>query len=116
MKTLKPGGSGFAIMHTKTIIIDDAVFVSGSLNLTQNGLTNNVEEVVVITDPFVVRQRHAVYERQWSDERAETVDMAMIRRWNGQPIMYRRSSSTTPARRSSTADARDRAAPRSREW
>ena len=31
VKTLKPGGSGFAIMHTKTITIDDAVFLSGSL-------------------------------------------------------------------------------------
>ena len=43
VKTFKPGGSGFAIMRTKSIIIDDAIFVSGDLNLTQNGLTNNVE-------------------------------------------------------------------------
>ena len=101
-------------MHTKTIIIDDAIFVSGSLNLTQIG-PNIVEEVVVITDPFVVRQRKAVYERQWSDERTETVDMAMIRRLNGQPTMHRRSQSNTPTRRSSTVDV-NRFAPRSREW
>ena len=34
VRILKPVGAGFAIMHTKSTIIDDGIFVSGGLNLT----------------------------------------------------------------------------------
>ena len=95
MKTLRPGNTGFAMMHTKTIIVDDAILVTGSLNLTHNGIQNSVEEIVVIVDPAVVRQRKATIERHWIDERTQEVDMDMIRRISVTPPMYRRSSSNT---------------------
>ena len=80
-------------MHTKTIIVDNAILVTGSSNLTHNGIQHSVEEIFVITDPAVVRQRRATFERHWVDERTQVVDMDMIRRVAIAPPQCRRSSS-----------------------
>ena len=38
MKTLKLKGSGFACMHVKSLILDERVVLSGSVNMTHNGM------------------------------------------------------------------------------
>ena len=42
VRAYTPGGSGWAILHTKSWIIDDAIFVTGSLNTTTNN-SNDIE-------------------------------------------------------------------------
>ena len=105
VRKFRLGGSGFAILHTKSIVIDDIIFVSGSLNLTNNGETNNTEEMIATFGPSVVRQRKATFERHWNDERATPVDMDMIRRLYKQPPAFRRGPSRSLSRSSSSAAA-----------
>eukprot|EP00973_Karenia_brevis_P074337 10328061-Karenia_brevis.AAC.1 len=59
MKVLLPsrregGGRGFPIMHCKTSIYDEAVVLSGSANLTHNGMECNKEHLYRISDERTV--------------------------------------------------------------
>ena len=54
IKILKPEGSGFACMHAKTLIFDEKVVLTGSVNLTHNGLERNKEHLIRVLEPSVV--------------------------------------------------------------
>ena len=72
MKVMKPkSGSGFACMHVKTIIFDAQVLLTGSVNITHNGMENNVEQMYRIVEPTAVADAMTDFEKRW--EVAETV-------------------------------------------
>ena len=77
MKVMKPkSGSGFACMHVKTIIFDAQVLLTGSVNITHNGMENNVEHMYRIVEPTCVADVMADFERRW--EMAEPVTQCEI--------------------------------------
>jgi len=65
MKMVQPKGGGFACMHTKTWIIDGSVVLTGSVNLTHNGLENNKEHLWRITNGSAVQQLIEDFEQCW---------------------------------------------------
>ena len=64
-RTLKPKGAGFACQHAKAWISDGQVVLTGSVNMTHNGLENNKEHLVEIRDNGVVADIHADFELTW---------------------------------------------------
>ena len=77
MKVMKPkSGSGFACIHVKTIIFDAQVLLTGSVNITHNGMENNVEHMYRIVEPTAVADVMADFEKKW--EVAESVTKAEI--------------------------------------
>ena len=71
IKILKPEGSGFACMHAKTLIFDKKVVLTGSVNLTHNGLEHNKEHILRTTEPGTVADFLRDFEETW--ELATTV-------------------------------------------
>ncbi len=71
VKILKPEGSGFACMHSKTLFFDKKVVLTGSVNLTHNGLEHNKEHLIRVLEPSVVAAMLRDFEETW--ERADTV-------------------------------------------
>ena len=56
VKSYYPGGNGFASLHLKGWLLDEVVYVGGSMNMTMQSLDYNVEELVIITDAEICRQ------------------------------------------------------------
>ena len=57
MKVLRPNSSsGFASMHTKCVIVNGKVALTGSVNLTHGGLEHNIEHLLEITEPRTVEK------------------------------------------------------------
>ena len=52
-------------MHVKTLVIDNKVVLTGSVNLTHNGLENNKEHLYCITDPSAVAEVATDFEKEW---------------------------------------------------
>ena len=73
MKTLHPGGTGFASQHSKTWVIDKAFILTGSPNLTENGFNHNAEHVFKISDSATVGELSAAFEEWWNLERCRDV-------------------------------------------
>ena len=74
---MKPkSGSGFACMHVKAIIFDAQVLLTGSVNITHNGMENNVEHMYRIVEPTAVADVMADFEKRW--EVAEPVTKTEI--------------------------------------
>ena len=69
---------GFAMMHAKTWVIDKRVCLLGSVNLTHNGLENNTENLVRISEPGCVQKACKDFEARWNE--AEVVDDALIQK------------------------------------
>ena len=63
-------------MHAKTWILDGATALSGSVNLTHNGLENNKEHLFRITDPECVHDMLMSFEELWSE--SQVVDQRHI--------------------------------------
>ena len=76
VRVLKPAGAGFASMHAKTIIFDNRVVLSGSVNMTHNGFENNKEHLFRIVDPTVVMCVKLDFETTW--RRATPVSQEML--------------------------------------
>ena len=76
MRMLKPRGGNFASMHAKTIVFDEQVLFSGSVNLSHNGLENNTEHLFKIAEPVTVAKLLTSFEETW--ERAEPVEQHHI--------------------------------------
>ncbi len=67
---LVPGGLGVVVAttaHDKAIVGDNFVF-SGSMNLTNSGLTTNDEHMLLRVDPSAAASRRLELERQWKGE------------------------------------------------
>ena len=54
-------------MHIKTVITDGAEVLSGSCNLTANGIENNEEHLFTIGNPGAVSRAVTQFERLWSE-------------------------------------------------
>ena len=54
-------------LHAKNILIDERLLIMWSMNLSTNGLDNNREIWITITDPFVISQFVSQFERDWKD-------------------------------------------------
>ena len=77
LRVMKPPGGGFAIMHVKTLIVDDRTVLLGSVNWTHNGLERNKEHLLRITDPPAVAEISQDFEREWS--KSEVVGAELVR-------------------------------------
>ena len=71
LRQYKPQGAGFASLHAKSWVLDNAVVLTGSVNLTSNGMSRNKEHMLRITTPSVVRSYAEDFEELWS--RAEPI-------------------------------------------
>ena len=63
-------------MHVKALIIDDKILLTGSVNMTHNGLEHNKEHLYRITETSAVADVLNDFETQW--ESAEQVTVALI--------------------------------------
>ena len=52
-------------LHHKVIIIDEAIVITGSMNLTQNGIEVNDENVIIVRDPVLAKVYLEEFNRQW---------------------------------------------------
>jgi phosphatidylserine/phosphatidylglycerophosphate/cardiolipin synthase-like enzyme len=98
MKLLKPSsGGGFACMHAKTWVFDSKVLLTGSTNLTHNGMQNNKEHMFRITEPTGVSQVLADFEEEWKN--AEEVKQShlddMKANWDKKDTDKRRTRSAS---------------------
>jgi hypothetical protein len=65
LRMSKPLWGGFSCMHVKCLIIDQKTVLSGSVNLTHNGLENNKEHLYLMTEPSLAAAVFADFEREW---------------------------------------------------
>ncbi len=65
-------------MHVKSLIFDERVVLTGSVNMTHNGHENNKEHLYRILEPTAVADVQADFEKDW--EIAETVVQTHIDR------------------------------------
>ena len=66
MKIVRPSHGGFAVMHVKTLIFDERVVLTGSVNMTHNGHENNKEHLFRLTEPTVVADVMKDFEKDWA--------------------------------------------------
>ena len=66
LRQYKPQGAGFARLHAKSWLLDNAVVLTGSVNLTSNGMSRNKEHMLRITTPSVVRSFAEDFEGLWA--------------------------------------------------
>ena len=101
---IKPDGNGFACMHVKSWLIDDAIYVSGSQNSTHQSLSQNIEEYLVVTNRTICEQKKRQFEQLWMNERCIEVDQLAVEEIAGKPTR-------TQARAAAKAGAKARAVP-----
>ena len=65
VRQYKPEGSVCTSLHAKSWVLDNAVVLTGSVNLTSNGLGRNKEHMLRITTPSVVRSFAEDFENLW---------------------------------------------------
>ncbi len=78
MKVMRPPGGGFPCMHAKAYIVDGKVVLTGSVNLTHNGLEKNKEHLLEIHDSGTVAAILADFNTEW--ENAEVITPALMDR------------------------------------
>jgi hypothetical protein len=61
----KPPGGLYSCVHVKCLIFDEKVMMSGSLNLTHNGLQNNKEHLYRLSEPELIEDVMADFDREW---------------------------------------------------
>ena len=89
-------GSGYTILHHKLWVVDGTTLFSGSVNPTYNGLTNNEENLLEITEPKAVTDALAHLESL--RERAELITREFLSE-HAQIFESRRRSRSTSVRR-----------------
>ena len=65
-RTYSPPGGGFAAMHNKVVVEDSRVLLTGSVNLTHNGLENNEENLIVTTAQGAADAAALRFDELWS--------------------------------------------------
>ena len=75
MRMLRPPHGGYSCMHVKTLVIDEEVILTGSVNLTHNGLEHNKEHLYCITDPSAVGEVMADFDKEWQDAEKVTEEI-----------------------------------------
>ena len=97
VRVLKPQGGGFACMHAKTVIIDNRVVLTGSVNMTHNGIENNKEHMFRILEPTVVKALRVDFEETWRIAQPVTPEMCIgaVRRAEQARIRRQERSAST---------------------
>ena len=72
---LKPAGGGYASQHVKCWILDEKVVLSGSVNLTHNGLERNKEHLYEIREVNAVKAVQADFEADWNSAEEITPEL-----------------------------------------
>ena len=103
VKIFKPERSGFACMHAKTLIFDKKVVLTGSVNLTHNGLEHNKEHLIRVLEPSVVAAMLQDFEQTW--KRADTVTLEDLESMMEQHV--KREAKKKSSRSSQSGDASD---------
>ncbi|MBI5667180.1 MAG: phospholipase [Chloroflexi bacterium] len=76
LRTLRCAGldarqdSGKSILHHKLFIVDDAIVITGSFNISSNATESNDENLLIIPDPDLAAQYVAEFNRRWAESRA----------------------------------------------
>ena len=65
IRLMKLPQGGFARMHAKSLVVDDRVVFTGSVNMTHNGYENNKEHMFRIQEPAVLVQVVEDFEKDW---------------------------------------------------
>ena len=116
IRTFKPARNGYASLHAKTWILDDEIIITGSINVTHNGLENNKEHCFVLRSPDVVKSVSEDFEATWltsdpvTDARMSEFlslhEESMRAKQDAKAVSHRRSLSRTrgDAPRSRSAD------------
>ena len=75
----KPMVGFFACNHVKCLILDARIALTGSVNLTHNGLENNKEHLYRLTEPAFVADLLADFEKEWlSAQRVTDEEIRMM--------------------------------------
>jgi HKD family nuclease len=69
---LPPKGKGWASCHLKCVTADRRVMLTGSVNMTTNGIQNNVEQVVRLTDAMNLERQCEFFARLWEEAKPVT--------------------------------------------
>jgi phosphatidylserine/phosphatidylglycerophosphate/cardiolipin synthase-like enzyme len=75
LRIFKPNKPGWSSMHSKTNIVDGTILLTGSCNLTHNGLENNSEHVVRTLDKKCVEDAQKDFASLWEESREVTASM-----------------------------------------
>ena len=67
IRTHKPKRGRYPLMHIKTIITDSSEVLTGSCNMTSNGIENNEEHLLTVGDPGAVSRAVKQFERLWNE-------------------------------------------------
>ena len=62
---LKPKGGSFSCMHIKMLIFDNEIALSGSTNMTHNGMENNKEHLYRFADAHLVEAMLKDFDTEW---------------------------------------------------
>jgi phosphatidylserine/phosphatidylglycerophosphate/cardiolipin synthase-like enzyme len=60
-------GGAFSVMHAKSIVIDGRVLLTGSVNMTNNGHTNNKEHLFRSEEPALIHRVMEDFAKEWGD-------------------------------------------------
>jgi hypothetical protein len=66
LRIRKPSGGLYSCVHVKCLIFDGKVTMSGSLNLTHNGIQNNKEHLYRLSEPEFIEEMMADFEKDWT--------------------------------------------------
>ena len=67
---LTPSSQGY--MHNKFAIVDQGFVMTGSLNWTRNAFYNNHENVIVTSEPDIVKDYTKYFQEMWSKSTNES--------------------------------------------
>jgi phosphatidylserine/phosphatidylglycerophosphate/cardiolipin synthase-like enzyme len=101
LRVYRPPGGGFASLHQKTMLVDRAVYVVGSSNMTDNSLHCNVEATIVTRAAEVCEKGLRQFEQIWA--LASPVSENLLLQSEGATV--RRRSQSPDRGRLSTAPA-----------
>ena len=106
-RIMKPVVGCFACVHVKCLILDAKTVLTGSMNLTHNGLENNKEHLYRLTEPAFVAEVLADFEEEWltaqrvtDNEIGEMLDMSHKRQEKKREKSMTRPSFDNAPRRS----------------
>ena len=75
LKMMRPPHGGFACMHVKTLVVDRKVLLTGSVNMTHNGLEKNKEHLYRIENPSTIETVMTDFEEEWQEAEPVTDDV-----------------------------------------
>ena len=104
LRQYRPQGGGFASLHAKSWLLDNAVVLTGSVNLTSGGMSRNKEHMLRITTPSVVRSFAEDFEDLWAKAEPITAECCET-----QIVAWRKLPEKQATRRRDNKDEKQRA-------